>query len=172
MYTITSRAGMTVTMSDADYAACLTEFGQTAVREHILNRAGRVLSHRRTLTAIAAQQLTDDQERQVASLARAYAVQQIINAKIIEMGYGNYLIHAEYGSIMPESWSRIVERARESVVQDIETATATDRDRAYAMRDLGYYSDDDRDWSSRIVAGCDWKITAPDGWGDPKPTTR
>jgi len=166
--TITSaRSGLTITMSDEQYAIQSTRHG-ASVREQILNAAGRVLTHRRTLDRIRAQVLTDDQRQQVEHMAHAYAMQDVLNRKIIDMGYGSYLTRAEAGGMMPESWGRICDLARERCAEEMRDAETTDSDRNFAMGTLGFYTDEDKQWSSRIADWCTWEITAPAGWGEPK----
>jgi len=162
------RSGLTVTMSDEDYAVRLTKHGLSS-REEILNTAGRVLSHRRTLDKIRTQVLTDEQRKQIESLAHAYAIEDVLNTQIIDMGYGSCLRRAQVGGMMPESsWDRIISRAREACGDEIKYAETTDAHRNFAMDQLGFYTDEDEKWSSRVADWCKWEITAPDGWGEHK----
>lgn len=157
------RNGLTVLIPDDEYGILLALHGQSGAYAYVLNQAGRVLKHRRELSVIYHQVLSDDEKTQVECIARSVAVQAAIDAKIREMGYGNYLSRRDQGGMMPESFTRIVNRAYNVAHESI---TVTEDDRSVAMSLLGFYTDFDRQWSERVVSGCKWEITAPDGWGE------
>jgi hypothetical protein len=151
-------------MADAQYAALRVKHGERA-REIILNDAGRVQTHRQTLTAIRAQTLTAEQRQQVEAMARALGLEHAIHCELLEMGYANYLNRAQRGGLMPESWGRVVADAQERVGNiDI---SITDSLRDAAMAELGFFTQRDEEWSTPIAKSCDWEITAPESWGKP-----
>lgn len=162
------RSGLTVTIPDEEYGMLISQRGEHGAYEYVLNLAGRVLKHRRTLERIRTQQLSAEQLAQIENLARSLAVSAVIDAEIIRMGYGNYIRRRDRGGLMPESFDRIVERARASCADNIQAVVVTDDDRNYAMAELGYLTDDDREWSERISGWCNWQITAPEGWDNPR----
>jgi hypothetical protein len=159
------RSGLTVVVPDDEYGVLLATHGEHGAYEYVLNQAGRVLKHRRELEEIRNQVLTDDQRNQVESAARALAIQNIIDIYLCENGYSAYVDKRNRGGMLPESFSRTVERARESCADEIERSTPTDDDRNYAMTMLGFYTEDDRRWSERVSSWCNWEISAPEGWG-------
>jgi len=161
--TITSRSSrrsdrLVVTLSNEEYAVLLTRYGSAErARIEILNDAGRIEGHRRTLAQFAAQQLTDEQRRQIEDLAAAYAREHQLQTWLLDNGYGNYLSRAERGGMMPESWARITEQAREATAS--EPLEITNYDRGRAMHDLGLLTEGDQEWSESIArAGETWKI--------------
>ncbi len=162
------RSGLRVKLPDDDYGKILAEHGEHGAYEHILNQAGRVLKHRNTLNDIRNQKLTAEQQQNVESAARAVAVQSIIDNEIINRGYGNYLRRRDRGGLMPESWGRIVSRAKEQCEAEIERVVVSDDDRNHAMTLLGLYTEEDERWSHRVSDWCRWNITSPNGWGVPK----
>lgn len=164
---IESTSGMIVEIPDTEYGILLAKHGK-GTKYEILNTAGRVLSHRLTLNAIREQTLSDDQKQQVESLARAIAAEEIIYTEIVDMGYGEYIIRANRGGMMPASWARLVDRARTYCADDIENVCVNDDHRNCAMADLGFYTDEDEKYSRWVSDWCKWTITAPDGWGQPK----
>jgi hypothetical protein len=161
--TISSRSNrrtdrIVVTLTDDEYAAELARAGTAdAARQSILNTAGRVLSHRGTLSRYAAQHLTAEQQAEIESRAAAYAYQYRIYAYLAEHGYAQYVNRALSGGMLPPSWDRIVSRATEATRDNQLTVTA--RDREQAMNDLGLISQRDADWSARITGPCSrWQI--------------
>ena len=163
MIITSKRSGLTVEMTDEQYAAYLSKYGPNTYYE-ILNDAGRVLKHRIILKNIMKQNLTPEQSAHVESLARALAIQERIDREIIDMGYGSYIYRRDRGGMMPESFSRIVEKAR-GRVGDLSDISPDDSDRNYAMAQLGFYTERDAEWSTCCSKHCNWKITAPAGWG-------
>ena len=161
------RSGLTIVLPDDEYGMLISQRGEHDAYEYVLNLAGRVLKHRRTLEKFRTQQLNAEQLAQIESLARSLAVSAVIDAEIVQMGYENYLRRRDRGGLMPPSFDRIVERAREAAAEKIKNVTITDDDRNYALLELGYLTDEDREWSERISGWCNWQITAPDGWGSP-----
>ena len=162
---ITSKQGMTVELSDDEYGVMLAEYGEQGARYQILSDAGRAYKHKQQLKNYREQVLTPEQLAQVESVARSSAVQSVIDAYLIENGFSAYIKKRDLGGMLPESWSRTVERAREACQDEIECLTISDRDRDYAMSMLGFLTDDDRQRSEHISNWCTWKITVPDGWG-------
>ena len=111
------------------------------------------------------QKITEEQRATINALAAAFARADIIDVKIDEMGYGTYLTRRDRGGMMPASFDRIYDRARESARDDLKCATVEPHHVEHAMYEMGLYTDRDRDWSHRVAGWCDWDITAPDGWG-------
>lgn len=163
---IISRSGLAVKIDATEYGEILARRGSAQnARSEILNTAGRVLKHRRVLASAREQTLNRDQLAQIESVARALAVQDLIDAEVHRMGYGNYLSRRDAGGLMPESFGRIVGRAREHVQHEIDHVVVDNGHRDYAMDILGYISSRDVDWSTRISGHCAWSITAPAEWG-------
>ncbi len=167
---ITASSGMTVELPDTEYGVMLAKHGEQA-RYVILSNAGRVFKHRQNLKCYREQALTADQQAQVESVAKSSAIQFIIDTYLIENGYSAYVAKRNAGGMLPMSWSRTVDRARESCRDEIENVTVTDGDRDYAMAMLGFLTEDDRRWSERVSSSCNWQITVPDGWGGEKFST-
>jgi len=159
------RSGLTVVVPDDEYGVLLAKHGEHGAYEYVLNQAGRVLKHRFELDKIRKQTLTDDQRQQIESAARALAVQGIIDRYLCDNGYSAYVSKRNLGGMLPESFGRTVERARQSCSDEIENVTVTDNDRNYAMTMLGFYTEEDRQWSERVSGWCNWEITAPENWG-------
>jgi hypothetical protein len=161
--TITSRSSrrtdrLAITMSNDEYAVLLTRYGSAErARVEILNDAGRIEGHRKTLAEFAAQELSESQRQQVENLAAAYARQHQIHVWLIDNGYETYVARAERGGMMPESWGRTCSQAREATSGDASEISDCDRNRA--MNDLGFLTNRDREWSESIARnGASWKI--------------
>jgi hypothetical protein len=148
-------APLTVTITDDEYGVILARCGTPEIaRAQILNNAGRALDHRQQIADYLAQSITDEQRTQIDSLSRAYARQEAIYQRAIELGYGSYVTRAYQGGMMPESWSRIVERASESV-----EPVVTEFERERAMHDLHLMTESDREWSEKIARDTrSWRI--------------
>jgi len=160
---IESKSGLLVTVPDAEYGELLLRASSVeAVRASILSQAGRIHKHRQQLIRYAAQTLTPEEQQAVECLARALVRQAHVDLEMIRLGYGNYLTRRDRGGLLPESYSRIRERAVESAGTPPDTLH--DRDRIAAMRQLGYLTVDDADYSERIISGSTWEIWAPIGW--------
>jgi len=160
------RSGLMVVIPDSEYGVLLVKYGEHGAYEYVLNQAGRVLKHRLELEKIRKQALTDDQRQQIESTARALAVKWIIDRYLCDNGYSIYVDKRNKGGgMLPESFSRTVDRARESCADEIENVAVTDDDRNYAMTMLGFYTDEDRQWSEHVSGWCSWTITAPENWG-------
>lgn len=162
--TVVAKSGLTVTLPAAEHAAIMLANGVRG-REFLLTQAGRILGHQRVLAAILAQSLTAEKRRQIDALARSHAIQHAVTCELLDMGYENCVMRSMRGGMMPPSWSRLVDQARGRIDESQVQVTYVDRDAA--MRDLGLYSDHDRQWSEPIARSRDWTITAPEGWGQP-----
>ena len=162
MITISSRQGMLVTLSIGEYAEMLTKYGSAGAKYEILNTAGRVAKHRQILADFANQNLSDEQKKQVDALAMVFAIDHATRVEIAEMGYDNYISRADRGGMMPESWGRIVSQAHSRINEyEIKIDAGCIE---MAMRELGFLTKRDSEWSERITSHCDWEIEVPDGW--------
>ncbi len=160
MKKLMSKSGLTVSLSDSDYAQWVVEHGERA-REMILTHAGRVHSHRMTVRAIEEQELTPEQAALVRCLADSMAREDQIRGELCRRGYEHYVQRSAMGGLMPDSWSRTVRQAAIAVESD---EIVSDHLMGIAMHEMGYYSQQDREWSESI-ARSSWVTVAPPGWG-------
>jgi hypothetical protein len=161
MITITSRRGMSVTISEETWAKYQSRFFDRA-KEKLLSDAGDIYKHRQNIKAAFAQIVTPEQRQEIESRARAFARACAIEAYMIDDGYGDFVRRAKMGGMVPEG---AYSQAQERAAKNIGEITLTDWDYGRAMEGMGLFSPEDLAHSRRVSDWCDWEISVPDGWG-------